>query len=109
RLTPEDRQKLQQAEDLAQQVYADAIRDDWRPALSYTANLARLASMFLDTGDTMRPLVNVFVRGRRADAAVAALAGPQYPWYWSAGILAGLFGLSLWILKTRVRSLDRLR
>ena len=23
---------------------------------------------------------------------------PQYPWYWSAGVLAGLFGLSAWIL-----------
>ncbi|MGC8643596.1 MAG: ABC transporter permease [Isosphaeraceae bacterium] len=32
-----------------------------------------------------------------------------YPWQWSAGILAGLVGLSLWILSTRVRSLDRLR
>ena len=31
------------------------------------------------------------------------------PWYWSAGVLAGLFGLSLCILTTRVKSLDRLR
>ena len=34
---------------------------------------------------------------------------PQYPWIWSAGVLAGLLGLSLWILSTRVKSLDRLR
>jgi ABC-2 type transport system permease protein len=40
---------------------------------------------------------------------VRALAGPSYPWYWSAGVLAGLFGLSLWILSLRVRSLDRLK
>jgi ABC-2 type transport system permease protein len=33
----------------------------------------------------------------------------SYPWQWSAGVLAGLVGLSAWILATRVRSLDRLR
>lgn len=33
----------------------------------------------------------------------------QFPWEWSAGILAGLCGLSLVVLSTRVRSLDRLR
>jgi ABC-2 type transport system permease protein len=32
-----------------------------------------------------------------------------YPWQWSAGVLAGLGALSLWILSSRVRSLDRLR
>ena len=34
---------------------------------------------------------------------------PQYPWTWSAAVLAGLLGLSLCILSTRVKSLDRLR
>ena len=34
---------------------------------------------------------------------------PQYPWIWSAGVLAGLLGLSLWTLSMRVKSLDRLR
>ena len=34
---------------------------------------------------------------------------PHYPWQWSAGVLAGLGVLSLWVLATRVRSLDRLR
>jgi ABC-2 type transport system permease protein len=38
-----------------------------------------------------------------------SLWDPSYPWYWSAGVLAGLFGLSLWILSSRVKSLDRLR
>jgi ABC-2 type transport system permease protein len=32
-----------------------------------------------------------------------------YPWQWSAGVLAGLAVLSVWVLATRVRSLDRLR
>ncbi|HTU92966.1 MAG TPA: hypothetical protein VMF69_22990 [Gemmataceae bacterium] len=34
---------------------------------------------------------------------------PQYPWWWSACVLAGLLGLSLWILTRRIKSLDRLR
>jgi ABC-2 type transport system permease protein len=33
----------------------------------------------------------------------------SYPWQWSAGVLAGLGVLSVWVLATRVRSLDRLR
>lgn len=33
----------------------------------------------------------------------------SYPWQWSAAVLAGLGVLSVWILATRVRSLDRLR
>jgi ABC-2 type transport system permease protein len=46
---------------------------------------------------------------QRPARAATALAGPNYPWYWSAGILAGLFGISLWTLTFRVKSLDRLR
>jgi ABC-2 type transport system permease protein len=42
-------------------------------------------------------------------AVILAMAGPPQPWSWSAGVLAGLFGLSLWILSSRVKSLDRLR
>jgi hypothetical protein len=34
---------------------------------------------------------------------------PQYPWIWSAGVLAGLLGLSVWTLSTRIKSLDRLK
>jgi ABC-2 type transport system permease protein len=36
-------------------------------------------------------------------------APPTYPWQWSAGVLAGLAAVSLLILTTRVRGLDRLR
>jgi hypothetical protein len=34
---------------------------------------------------------------------------PQYPWWWSACVLAGLMGLSSWTLTRRVKSLDRLK
>jgi ABC-2 type transport system permease protein len=38
-----------------------------------------------------------------------AFAPAEYPWQWSAGVLAGLGVLSCIILATRVRALDRLR
>ena len=37
------------------------------------------------------------------------MMGPQYPWYWSAAVLAGLFGLSVCILNFSIKSLDRLK
>ena len=40
---------------------------------------------------------------------LATHLGPQYPWYWSAVVLAGLFGISACILSLSIRSLDRLR
>ena len=43
------------------------------------------------------------------DQFLLSTLGPQYPWYWSAGVLAILLGLSACILNYRVRSLDRLR
>ncbi len=37
------------------------------------------------------------------------LAPATYPWQWSAGVLAGLAAVSIAVLMTRIRSLDRLR
>jgi ABC-2 type transport system permease protein len=36
-------------------------------------------------------------------------APPTYPWEWSAGVLAALAAMSVAVLMTRIRSLDRLR
>ena len=33
----------------------------------------------------------------------------QFPWYWSAGALGGLWLLSVLVLMTRIKSLDRLK
>ena len=50
-------------------------------------------------------------RGRRGSDRVRrpALAPETYPWQWSAGVLAGLAAVSIAVLMTRIRSLDRLR
>jgi ABC-2 type transport system permease protein len=98
---------------------------DWRPLCSYTANLHRLGEALLNTdaawvqiGKAMKAPQGAIQKffGRQDAASSAAedrrLADrmtPQYPWTWSAGVLAGLLGISVWTLSTRVKSLDRLK
>ena len=50
-------------------------------------------------------------RGRRGQERLrrSVFAPETYPWQWSAGVLAGLALVSVGILTTRIRSLDRLR
>jgi hypothetical protein len=116
----------------AEQKQGPALRSNWRPLCSYVANLERIADQLLDTdgawvtiGQSIeRARKAAFTRGfgagprRRGSASeppvdnerqLADQMVPQYPWQWSAGILAGLLGISTWILTRRVKSLDRLK
>jgi ABC-2 type transport system permease protein len=106
-----------------EQVQAEAAPTNWRPLCSYTANLVRLGEALLNTDaawvemgraiEAPRAALQPFFGGQGAAPAnerrLADQLAPQYPWIWSAGVLAGLLGLSLWTLSTRVKSLDRLR
>jgi ABC-2 type transport system permease protein len=93
--------------------------EEWCPLVSYTANLDRLNGELLDSrrafdqvNEKMEELNLVSANPRRrlvVRMTPKFSSGPEFPWYWSAGVLTGLFGLSLWILTSRVRSLDRLR
>ena len=109
---------------------AEGAPTNWRPLCSYTANLHRLGEALLNT-DAAWVQIGRAIEGPRAafgpllggrgmrGGGVMAASGnerlladqivPQYPWIWSAGVLAGLLGLSLWTLSMRVKSLDRLR
>jgi len=111
----------------AEQQMAEAAPTNWRPLCSYTANLQRIGEALLDTDSAWVEVERGFKglkataeppsEGGEASAAAAAINNhhfanqfvPQYPWIWSAGVLAGLLGLSIWILSTRVKSLDRLK
>jgi hypothetical protein len=121
----------QRAQPRIDKARGEAARSDWRPLCSYTANLERLGEELLDSDAAWvqlgraieaprQAIGRMFPAGRRRLGAAAEpdegnprrLADqfvPQYPWVWSAGVLAGLLGLSVWILSTRVKSLDRLR
>ena len=106
---------------------AEAAPTNWRPLCSYTANLQRLGEALLNTDaawveigraiEVPRAALKPFL-GRGGSSAESAQINkrrladqlvPQYPWIWSAGVLAGLLGLSLWTLSMRVKSLDRLK
>lgn len=104
-----------------------ATRGDWRPMCSYVANLDRIADLLLDTerawvvlgkatepprGPLERPLGILLGSSPRPPGYERRFADRmvlQYPWWWSAAVLAGFLGLSTWILSRRVKSLDRLK
>src|SRR5262249_45933145 len=62
-MTREEALAMQHALTDAEDVYAEAIMNDWRPLLSYTGNLSRLQSSLLNTSGSMGPLLAVFERG----------------------------------------------
>jgi ABC-2 type transport system permease protein len=112
----------QRVHDRVEREQAEAARSNWRPLCSYTDNLRRLGEALLDTDtawveigqavEAPRTMIAPFFGRSKVQVNNRRLADqivPQYPWSWSAGVLVGLFGLSIWTLSTRVKSLDRLR
>jgi ABC-2 type transport system permease protein len=120
-----------QAREKAQARQGETLRSDWRPLCSYVANLDRMGDLFLNT-DAAWVMIGKAVE--RPRAAIEGAFGPggfgprgrrgggppnerrladqmvlQYPWEWSAGVLAGLIGLSTWTMTRRIKSLDQLR
>ena len=85
-----------------------ASQRDWRPLVSYTANLSRIGQHLLDTDATWERLSRIEVAGN-SPGSLEQFKGPQYPWYWSAGVLSALFVISLCILNLSIKSLDRLK
>ncbi|HEX4793754.1 MAG TPA: hypothetical protein VH370_08185 [Humisphaera sp.] len=85
-----------------------ASATNWRPLVSYTANITRVGEQMLGTNNSWDALSKLWPAGQR-QTLLLFWKGQQYPWYWSAGVLLGLFGLSTWILNVKVKSLDRLK
>ena len=85
-----------------------AAERDWRPLISYTANLRRIGQQLLGTDAAWEKIMKLQPENRRAQDLLV-VRGPQSPWYWSAAVLAALAGLSLCILNFRIKSLDRLK
>ncbi len=110
----------------------EMMQKDWRPLCSYVANLNRFADLLLDTDTAWVTIGRTVERARQAafgqamarrgpfrqpqfappqsnEREFADFMVPQYPWWWSAVVLAGILGLSIWTLTRRVKSLDRLK
>jgi hypothetical protein len=109
-----------EAVDKAREAQTEGLRKDWRLLFSYVANVERVSDKILGTEAARESFKEALDRSRQ----VAELAfgrpppgsgrdgqppSPSYPWEWSAGVLAGLLGLSTWTLTSRVKSLDRLK
>jgi ABC-2 type transport system permease protein len=113
---PEERQRQAMDQAAAQRrVWEDvqhrqleAARSDWRPMVSYTANVARVGRFWLGADASWEKLAET-VPAEQRDEYLLEHMGPQYPWYWSAMLLAVLVGLSACVLNFRVKSLDRLK
>lgn len=105
---------------------ARAQRDNWRPVFSYTANLERIGEGLLGADAAWTTLGRAIARSTAMVPGQPMAAGHvapvlrderfladeltlQFPWFWSAGVLAALLGVSAWTLHRRVRSLDRLK
>jgi len=91
-----------------QEKMLEARKTDWRPLVSYTDNLSRLRGELLGTDKAWQKLANMHPPYDRA-RFLMTFSGYTYPWYWSAGVLAGLCGLSICVLHFQVKSLDRLK
>ncbi len=85
-----------------------AAERDWRPLVSYTANLRHIGECMLGTDRAWEMLIKLQPENTRQMSRLVVL-GPQSPWYWSAAVLAALMVFSACILKFRIKSLDRLR
>jgi ABC-2 type transport system permease protein len=111
--TPQQRRALRDARQKARTEYRlgelEFSRHDWRPLVSYTADLSRLGEYLLRTNETWQRLSLLEPDFEARDRLLASYMGPQFPWYWSAGVLAALFGISACMLNLSVKSLDRLK
>jgi ABC-2 type transport system permease protein len=86
----------------------EAAKSDWRPLVSYTANLRRVGERLLGTNASWERLSQLSPAGQRGPILMQTL-NSQFPWYWSAAVLVALLGLSAWILNHSIKSLDRLK
>jgi ABC-2 type transport system permease protein len=86
----------------------EAAASNWRPTISYTANLTRIGQHLLGTEESWRRLSESSLPNQR-NSLMDSYWGLRYPWYWSAAVLAVLFGISVCILNFAIKSLDRLK
>jgi hypothetical protein len=94
-------------------VMTNEVRAEWGPLLSFDGNLKRVGDALLDLESARQKfesLTQFSRQGARPPGPPSYQEPlPDPPWTWSAAVLLGLMGLSLWILASRVKSLDRLK
>lgn len=89
-------------------VAVEASQRDWRPLVSYAANLSRIGQQLFGVRQSLEK-VSRWLPPNDRNRLLLNVVGPQFPWYWSAYVLLFLLGLSAWILNRQIKSLDRLK
>jgi hypothetical protein len=92
----------------AQLASVEAARDSWGVLISYGSNLNRISETFLNTNAAWDQINSMAGPSGPMQPRIR-FGGSRISVLWSGLILVSLFGLSLWILTSRVKSLDRLR
>jgi ABC-2 type transport system permease protein len=85
-----------------------AGQTDWRPLVSYTANLSRIGRQLLRTNAAWEEMSKLLPLQERP-TFLMTFTSAKYPWRWSAVVLCALLGFSVWILNLQIKSLDRLK
>jgi hypothetical protein len=83
----------------------DVAKTDWRPLVSYTTNLSRIGKELLGTDACWERILQSRPINQKAVLLYSTSRDSLYPWYWSAAVLAVLFGLSACILNFSIKSL----
>jgi hypothetical protein len=83
-------------------------KTDWRPLVSYTTNLSRIGQEFLGS-EAAWEKVSRLQPAQMRSGFLLKYGVWQFPWHWSALVLAGLALISICILNLSVKSLDRLK
>jgi ABC-2 type transport system permease protein len=86
-----------------------AAKTNWRPLVSYTSNLSRIGSQLLGSSASWEQIAQTLPARERTRVLYNKNGDSLYPWYWSAAVLAALFGISICILNFSIKSLDRLK
>jgi ABC-2 type transport system permease protein len=89
-------------------VLAGGLRWEWGSLVSFKANVGNIGATLLNVGPALRQMFGRMPPPQREEM-IASMLGPPNLWMWSSLVLACVIGLSLWILSSRVKSLDRLR
>src|SRR4029077_2627165 len=87
------------------ELQTEAMKDDWRPTVSYIANLSRIGEQLLGTNKSWETLYAWMPPETRAQFLYNNVLSPQFPWYWCGAVLIALFGLSACILNFQIKSL----
>jgi hypothetical protein len=116
RLAQARQQQFVRTQQRMEELFAESARRDWRPLFSLTANMHRLGEALLGSDAAYVDMARALTGPQQIagvppanDRRFADTQTPQYPWIWSAGVLAAICAASVWTLSFRVKTLDRLK